>query len=197
MVVVVEMMVRAARAEEEVMVTRAVTANARKAKVRVVKVRAVRVRAVRVRAVRVRVARAAKAGAVKKAMAVGARVEVARAAKVGVANEARVANVVMEEKVRVAVGIRRRLFCRLCDSCGKRRESRQAHQHLILHAIGRWEIFKVSVHVLSVVDRSIGSSCRIVQARVEAMASAYFPIGASPSGRWELFKVSVARTHCS
>jgi hypothetical protein len=33
---------------------------------------------------------------------------VARAAKAGVANEARVVNVVREEKVRVAVGIRRR-----------------------------------------------------------------------------------------
>jgi len=87
----------------------AVMANAREARVRMVKVWAVRVRAVRVRAVRARVARAAKAGAVK-AMAVGARVEVARAAKAGVANEARAAKVVREEKVRVAVGIRRLLF---------------------------------------------------------------------------------------
>jgi len=182
-------------------------ARARAAKVKAARARAAMVKvrgAVRVRAVRARAARAAKAGVVKAmavgAMAVGSRVEVARAAKAGVANEARADKVVREEKVRVAVRIRRRLFCRLCDSCASN-ESRGkhvstlffSHRGAILQPSGRWEIFKVSVHVLSVVDRSIGSSCRVVQARVVAnTSSAHLPIGAMGT-----VQVSAAHTHCS
>ena len=122
-------------------------ARARAAKVKAARARAAKVKvrgAVRVRAVRARTARAALAGVVK-AMAVGVRVEVARAAKAGVANKARAAKVVREEKVRVAVRIRRRLFCRLCDSYASD-ESRGKHvSTLFFTPSGRWEIFKGSL----------------------------------------------------
>ena len=79
-------------------------------------------------------------------MAVGVRVEVARAAKAGVANKARAAKVQARgEKVRVAVRIRRRLFCRLCDSYASD-ESRGKHvSTLFFTPSGRWEIFKGSL----------------------------------------------------
>jgi hypothetical protein len=97
-------------------------------------------------------------------------VEVARAAKAGVANEVSAAKLVREEKVRVAVRIRRRLFCRLCDSCASNESRGKLVSNFPIGALGILESMGASTHVYVYVE---GGDVEQVDASHEADLTAH------------------------